>query len=596
MSANLPLPSVAIVGINKECASVLSLLIETGRASIVRVLNPEWEDLKDLCTFPSLDIIIETTNDPAVYQKLKRLNLGATDIMSGLSARILFAAEIHRDGREDPIKSENEQKVLENLYAIGQAVHLTKNKEELLKLVLNVAIRSTGADSGSIMLLDERKRYLKIETAKGLDASIVRLTAQKLGKGIAGTVAKTGKPLLIKGAADKKYFAGGQERRDLVSAICVPLVMRRETVGTLCVNSKNPLRIFGEEDLEFARKIAGLTVEIIKTSKEYENSVGENRISMLLGDARDILNFKYPLRERINLLVLKLANYFNGEICNYYDYSAEMGVFLARASSSVNIRLLQGTKLKLHDYFAGQVIRSRRTVSLLQPVKGQDRKKWYIAAPVEIDGEMAGLLFLHFLSERADMSEEITALEKVASMLSAEIKKESEVESYKAQSVKFSAISEVTFDLASAKTLADLGTTIVSHACIILEAESAILRLADPLTKELKAANSFSLKRSFQLKMLEEFDAYVSRDVVKDKVAACIRDLGKSKLPHKEGLARSVMCMYLERDGRLLGTLSIYDKKSLDLYDSRSFSARDKEIFLSFCLQAAKAIDRFAGK
>jgi hypothetical protein len=51
--------------------------------------------------------------------------------------------------------------------------------------------------------------------------------------------------------------------------------------------------------------------------------------------------------------------------------------------------------------------------------------------------------------------------------------------------------------------------------------------------------------------------------------------------------------MYLERNGRILGTLSLYDKKSIDLYTTRSFSPKDKEIFLNFCLQASKALDRF---
>jgi hypothetical protein len=51
--------------------------------------------------------------------------------------------------------------------------------------------------------------------------------------------------------------------------------------------------------------------------------------------------------------------------------------------------------------------------------------------------------------------------------------------------------------------------------------------------------------------------------------------------------------MYLERNGRIIGTLSLYDKKSIDLYALKNFTQKDKEIFLNFCLQAAKALDRF---
>jgi hypothetical protein len=51
--------------------------------------------------------------------------------------------------------------------------------------------------------------------------------------------------------------------------------------------------------------------------------------------------------------------------------------------------------------------------------------------------------------------------------------------------------------------------------------------------------------------------------------------------------------MCLARDGRKLGTLSLYDKKTLDLYGWLRFSADDREVFIRYTLQAAKAFGRF---
>jgi hypothetical protein len=53
------------------------------------------------------------------------------------------------------------------------------------------------------------------------------------------------------------------------------------------------------------------------------------------------------------------------------------------------------------------------------------------------------------------------------------------------------------------------------------------------------------------------------------------------------------MSMGLIRDGRVLGTLSLYDKKALDLYGWLRFSADDREVFTKYTLQAAKAFGRF---
>jgi hypothetical protein len=151
----------------------------------------------------------------------------------------------------------------------------------------------------------------------------------------------------------------------------------------------------------------------------------------------------------------------------------------------------------------------------------------------------------------------------------------------------------VSFDLASARNLAEVANLINSHACVILEAESSILRLYNAKTQELDILDSFSLKTFAHLKELEALDGIVSRDAMLNRSAVIIKDLATSTYGWVGMDSRSVMCMYLERGGRIMGTLSLYDKKSLDLYASKNFTQKDKEIFLNFCLQVAKALDRF---
>src|SRR5271157_1824155 len=340
--------TIAIVGINRESAAVLSELLEAEGARVIRIINHETEDLGDLKNFPQLDIIINTTNDAGVYRALRKLNMSNVDILSGLSARILFST-----GTNDLLGSgltEDKTRLLNSLHEIREAIYLSKNKEELLKLVLNVAIRSSGADSGSIMLVDPQKKVLKIEIADGLEPGIVKSTTQKMGKGIAGTVAKTGVPLLIRGAADRERYAADFERKDLISSICAPLIIGREIVGVLSINSKTPAREFGQEDLLYVKKLADFTADIIKTSKEYEHNTASTFSLSLLNNARDIITLKYSVSERINLLLLKMVNAFRGEICNYYEYLNDKKVFLAKASSSFNIKLIKGKRLKLNDY------------------------------------------------------------------------------------------------------------------------------------------------------------------------------------------------------------------------------------------------------
>jgi putative methionine-R-sulfoxide reductase with GAF domain len=586
--------TIAIVGISRESAAVLSELLDTDGANVIRVLNHEVEDIHELKQYPQIDIVINTTNDVGVYRKLRKLHLPHVDILSGLSARILFST----GSREllAPALAEDKSRLLNSLHEIREAIYLSKNKEELLKLVLNVAIRSSGADSGSIMLVDPKKKVLKIEIAEGLDKGIVKATTQKIGKGIAGTVAKTGVPLLIKGTADKDRYASEFERNDLVSSLCTPLVIGEEVVGVLSINSKHSDRTFSEDDLAYVKKLGDFTADIIKTSKEYERTTSSTFLLSLLNNTRDILTLKYPFDERLNLMLLKIANAFHGEICNYYDFYADKGVFMAKASSSFNLNLIKGRKLKLNDYFSKCVLEADDAVALCVPEADAEstRKKWYLMQPVKVNAEMVGLLFLHLLSEKEDMKEESAIVAKIGDMIAAELSKNIEMESFRVQSIKFSAISEVSFDLASARNRHECANLIISHACVILEAESSILRYYNPVTETLEVLDSFSLKTFAHLKELEALDGIISRDVMLNKNPVLIKDLTKSSYGWPGVDAKSVLCMYLERKGRVIGTLSLYDKKSLDLYMSRSFSQKDKEIFLNFCLQASKALDRFA--
>jgi transcriptional regulator with GAF, ATPase, and Fis domain len=583
--------TVAVVGINRDSAAVISALLEADGTRVVRIINHEAEELEELRKFPQIDIVINTTNDISVYRRLKKLNLPNVDILSGLSARILFSATSHE--LFQPAIDEDKNRLLNSLHEIREAIYLSKNKEELLKLVLNVAIRSSGADSGSIMLIDPKKRNLKIEIAEGLDLGIVKSTMQKIGKGIAGTVAKTGIPLLIKGTADKEKYAAEFERKDLVSSLCTPLLIENEVVGVLSINSKTPQRTFSEDDLAYVKKLGDFTADIIKTSKEYERTTSSTFLLSLLNNVRDILNLKFSFDERLNLLLLKLVNVFHGEICNYYDCITDKGVFLAKASSSFNLGLIRGKKLKLNEYFSKLVLTTGDTVALNVPEGEENFKKWYLMQPIKVNSEMVGLLFLHLVSENDDMKEASSLLGKIGDMIGSELAKNLEMESIKVQSVKFSAISEVSFDLASARNLGELANLLISHACIILEAESSILRRYNEATKTLELLDSFSLKTYSHLKELEAVDAIISRDIVLNKSVLLINDLSKSNYGWIGVESKSVMCMYLERGGKIIGTLSLYDKKSLDLYASGNFSQKDKELFLNFCLQASKALDKF---
>src|SRR5688500_7262573 len=72
----LPAPrQVAIVGLNRETAGLLPSLLEAGDVQVVKVLNPDLEDLGRLTQYPQLGMIIDTTRSPAIAARLRKLPL-----------------------------------------------------------------------------------------------------------------------------------------------------------------------------------------------------------------------------------------------------------------------------------------------------------------------------------------------------------------------------------------------------------------------------------------------------------------------------------------------------------------------------------------
>lgn len=578
--------NIAIVGINRETTSIMSLLLGIEGVRIVRIINHEFEDLHDLEKYEPLDIIINATDDHEVPNELKKLKLGKADIISGLTARILFLS-----GSGQTTWRQERIRILNSLHEIKQAVLLSKNKEELLKLFLEVAIGSCGADSGSVMLVEPGKKILKIEMADGLNVDIVRSTAQKFGKGIAGRVAKTGKPILIKGSLNKYLNLQGKDRSDLVSSISCPLLIGSEVIGVLNINSKKKDRIFDDGDLKYIKELSSFAADVVKASKEFEITSSSAFSLALLGSAQAILDMDFPFEERLNLLLMKIANSSGGVICNYYEFDPERKIFLVKASSSFNMSLLQGKKIKLNDSITKKVLKSKGTTSLNIMDKATSQRKWYIAHPIKMHKRIIGLLFLHLVSPNDEVSEEKKVVARIGDMIAHEFNKNTEIQFLKIQSVKLSAVSEASFNIASAKDVTELIKFALPDICLILEAEAAVFWLLNPVKDKLEIFKSFSIEDQYnRLKQMEELDTEILDRTVPGDDVLLIEDLSQEYDESYNDYPQSLLSKSFGRGGQIAAVLSLYGKKSLDLYGSRSFTEHDKEVFLKYCLQLSKGL------
>jgi GAF domain-containing protein len=135
---------------------------------------------------------------------------------------------------------------------LGKAVTSTLNMDRLLVIVVERLSQVIPANNWSLFTLDPDTLELRFEVVVGLkekDLSGIRI---RVGEGIAGTVAATGKPILVPDVAgDPRFSHKVDELTGFVtrSLICLPLIIQGKVIGVIeVVNPENPA-LFDEETL-----------------------------------------------------------------------------------------------------------------------------------------------------------------------------------------------------------------------------------------------------------------------------------------------------------------------------------------------------------
>jgi len=174
-------------------------------------------------------------------------------------------------GKERALKKKDAQ--LTTWGELSHALIANFDLPRLLDLIVTTALEVTNADRGSVMLLDEAEGILTIKAAKGISEDIITSTRVKLGEGIAGRVALTGRPLLMR-RGDQNPFVRPLRHREgeISSAISVPLTIEEHTVGTLNVNESKRATEFTEEDLRSLTLFANQAALALEKAQLYRDS------------------------------------------------------------------------------------------------------------------------------------------------------------------------------------------------------------------------------------------------------------------------------------------------------------------------------------
>ena len=143
-----------------------------------------------------------------------------------------------------------------------------KEPDMLYEAILDTSVRITGAEKGSLMLVDDTSS-LTIKAAKGINKRLLGDIRIQSGEGIAGWVLREGAPLFID---DIERNENGFHRRPKYrtgSFISIPLKIGEETIGVLNISDKITGEVFSEDDLSLLRSFASYASIALERSTYY---------------------------------------------------------------------------------------------------------------------------------------------------------------------------------------------------------------------------------------------------------------------------------------------------------------------------------------
>ncbi len=151
-------------------------------------------------------------------------------------------------------KLKEKKEKTEEILQISEMMNLITDSNELVNFIVTEVTRFLNARRASLMLVDEGLQYLVIKAAKGIDEKIIKATKIRIGDGIAGWIAREGKPWLITDIeSDSRTLKRNKSSYITKSFMSLPLKMENKVRGVINISDKvgegNPS--FTEEDLKF---------------------------------------------------------------------------------------------------------------------------------------------------------------------------------------------------------------------------------------------------------------------------------------------------------------------------------------------------------
>jgi len=249
---------------------------------------------------------------------------------------------------------------LQLLHQVSEVIHSTLDPQKALRLIVSESVRLVNGASGSVVLVNPTTGFLEIQASQGLPASAAQLKL-RVGEGITGWVARTGKPARVGDVAqDPRYISVHPEAR---SELAVPFEVRGEVRGVLNVDS-DKLDTFGEREQELLEALAQQAGHVIENTWHYEQLRLKARLFESLAGVSRTINSTLNLDEALEAITREACQLMRVKMCSLMLLDESKTWLELRASFGAGPDYINKPRLNPKESLLGSVVRRRKPVQV----------------------------------------------------------------------------------------------------------------------------------------------------------------------------------------------------------------------------------------
>ena len=215
-----PVSKVAIIGAGKGGTTLLEILAKEPCVKVVGIADtspaapgmrlaqtlgiPTTTDFRELLRYGDLDVIINVTNNPMLAQTLQEIRPPHTEVMSGLSALLMWQLIAERNqAKEDSDRLLSEYRAL---FDLGIKQTSANSPDELFNLIVEYATQLVKTPAGSLAVYDEATGTLRLAAAKGFSPAFMASGRWSVRPGgLTSRILSQGSPLILPDVSQAPY-------------------------------------------------------------------------------------------------------------------------------------------------------------------------------------------------------------------------------------------------------------------------------------------------------------------------------------------------------------------------------------------------------